>query len=572
MFGYQLSIPLSPRELEHRRQNLDRVGLTAWTLPICLLVFIYCWRRLVSVLRPRHTTKEKTKSPGFVCLNLRRLSWLLSNPVSFSDFGDIRAHLSGFAYGICLLYLATRGTAPDYMHLTKSLAQVAVSQLPLQFLLAIKSPTSPIQTATGLSHELLNGHHRLMGRIIHLMLTCHGILYLNFFVRSGFLSKRVKDWDVQLGIASFGVLNVLTLLALPAVRRRAYHVLFYRSHIVLTVLLLLLIWFHVPYTRPYVLQAAIFYLLNNLTRRINSTNGSAVSIRGLRGTDLLSITACVDARHSLIDLVPGEHVYLKRMGGPFVPRTPFTVVSASESSRKDHSGNPMWALTFIARNLGGPQTCYFAEVADKSESINISLEGPYGGARSYVPMLLHPEIDNSRHVILVAGGVGGTYALPIYAAILRSRGSSRDTRFVWIVRTVQDASWGMELLNAMPCSVDAKIYVTRSGGISETASNMATVNSVQGLQIVSRHGRPDMGEIIKKTLAADAQLNSSKHVVSTRTRSSLRSVKRDYTPVDVLVCGPSSLARAVRKEAGRHVMLYGRDVRYHEEQFGHGSS
>ena len=103
------------------------------------------------------------------------------------------------------------------MHLTKAFGHVAVSQLPLHYLLSMKAPTSPITLATGLTHERLNAYHRLFGRIIHGLLGTHAILYIRFFILNDLMAKRIQDRDVRLGLIAFWLFNFLGLLAIPPI-------------------------------------------------------------------------------------------------------------------------------------------------------------------------------------------------------------------------------------------------------------------------------------------------------------------------------------------------------------------
>lgn len=153
------------------------------------------------------------------------------------------------------------------MHFTKRLGHIAVSQLPFQYLLSTRSPLSPVQLATSLTYQALSPYHRLSGRIIHLLLLAHSILYLNFFYQISALPKRLYDSDVQLGLLSITVLTALSVTALSPIRKKAYRKIFYVPHAVLSFLLIPTISAHVPYTRKYIVQALIIYLFNVVSRK-----------------------------------------------------------------------------------------------------------------------------------------------------------------------------------------------------------------------------------------------------------------------------------------------------------------
>ncbi|KAL8877139.1 MAG: hypothetical protein Q9198_004794, partial [Flavoplaca austrocitrina] len=103
-------------------------------------------------------------------------------------------------WAIWLSVLAVRDTGDDYLHLTKRFGIIGASQLPLHYLLALKSSWSPITYLTRLSHEELNPYHRALGRIILLFVSLHASFYLNFFIQKSLLTKRIRDPDVILGL------------------------------------------------------------------------------------------------------------------------------------------------------------------------------------------------------------------------------------------------------------------------------------------------------------------------------------------------------------------------------------
>lgn len=226
MLGYSF-VNLTPEQVEARRKILDRAGLEAYSLPIVLLLSIWLYRKLTSVpTKPTNPQSASTSTESFS----RRVSWIL-NTTYIREFGPAKVQLVGLLYTTYLLWRIFHGTGEDYMHVTKAFGHVAVSQLPLHYLLSTKWSKSPITLATGLTNNHLNAYHRLFGRILHSLLAIHAILYLRFFALMNLLPKRIKDWDVRLGIIAFWSLNFLGILAIPPIRRKVYHKVFYRSHV-----------------------------------------------------------------------------------------------------------------------------------------------------------------------------------------------------------------------------------------------------------------------------------------------------------------------------------------------------
>lgn len=175
----------------------------------------------------------------------------------------------------------------DYLHLTKALGHVSLSQLPFQFLL---SPTSFIFTSnpalpsilsviTSIPQPALTPYHRLFGRLIILpLLLSHGALYLLFFAQlkhpdfGTLLVKRIQDLDVQWGLAGLGLaLSILlfqrqTPNKLGSQRWTMGHLLgsrkrtFYVVHLSLVAGMLVAAYFHVIYARVFVLETVGIFL------------------------------------------------------------------------------------------------------------------------------------------------------------------------------------------------------------------------------------------------------------------------------------------------------------------------
>jgi hypothetical protein len=254
--AYSIILKRTPEELELLRSQLNAAGLYAYLSPIAALLFIFVLRQLPA---------RGPKSEGASGSSLSRIADRL-NTTYIREFGPLYVQVFGLAYGLWLAFLVFRGTSNDYMHLTKAFGHVVVSQLPWHYLLAVKNTTySPISMATGLRYDRLNATHRLFGRIIHVFLATHAVLYLKAFVDMGVLQQRLSNRVVQLGIFTFWAFNFLGILAVPPLRKGARS-LFWRSHVILSAAVLPALWFHVPYTRWYIGQAAVLYFVNILGR------------------------------------------------------------------------------------------------------------------------------------------------------------------------------------------------------------------------------------------------------------------------------------------------------------------
>jgi NAD(P)H-flavin reductase len=562
-------VTLTPVQLEERRKLLDQAGYYAYLAPVIALTSIYVLRQLFPTPNKGAAPTGKLQVPGILTVQKRRLVWWLNEPLS-PEFGARKVHFMGLAYAAFLLFLVFRKTGDDYLHLTKRFGHVAASQLPFHYMMAIKSPLSPVQIATGLTWEKMNDYHRLFGRIVHLMVATHATLYLNFFVQAGLLSKRFGDWDVRTGFIAFVMFNILAGFSVPPVRKGNYHQKFFRSHVVQSGLVPLVLFFHVTYIRKYVVQAFILYVFNAMTRGQNSSGETLSTVTTLEGTSVSSAllklripTPLVGGRP--LTWVPGQHVYLKRSIAPTAPRNPFTIVSVPPDMHRD-GGTPN--VDIVIRNRGGPGTRWLEakhhQIKADDRMEHVMIEGPYGEAKEYMPPLLESN-EAAGKILCVAGGIGATYTIPIYLSLLRKRKSTVAVHFIWFVHSVQDAAWGIPLLNAAKCDVDVRIYLTRDMDKSLLVSGKAGLGELKpGIKILNYGKRPPMKDIMDRYFAPPTTVAGA--MLTTGTRG------KDYTPVTVLCCGPPALMDAVRTEVGKHVYEYGRDVSMHEERFGHGAA
>ncbi|RMD42550.1 hypothetical protein DV735_g2620, partial [Chaetothyriales sp. CBS 134920] len=575
MRAYKFIFP-PPAELEVRRTNLNTAGFLAWLSPPAILLVIALARLAKRLLIPDsignpslNLDASRKRHRSVLRLWWRKARWILSTTY-ISEYGPLHVQLIGAVYAVWLTHLAFRSTGQDYMHLTKQFGHVAVSQLPWQYLLAFKSPRSPFTLVTGLTHERLNPFHRLLGGIVHVLLAVHVLLYLNFFVRIRVLAKRIRDWDVGLGVIAFGMYTFLAIFATPTIRRRAYYSLFYRSHVVLSALVPLALWFHQPWTRWYLLQAAVFYIANGVARK----SASVAAVIGYRddelgARDLATVVLRLKARNEFKERwVPGEHVYLKKPGSRLIPlANPFTVVDV----RADHAARST-ELVLVIRMLGGPGTRLKEKPAGSFVEHNantpkqVFVEGPYGESKQYLPKLLHEARDGVGQILLVAGGVGATYTLPIYAVLAKAaRTNSTRVKLIWFVRSTGDAQWGIDFLKqhgAIAKNVDIYIREAPPGNTTAAAKQDRSPRGGSGVTIHPVAARPDLAILLEQALSTQAKYD----------KDSNKTVASDGPPITVLVCGPSGLSRHLRTVLGKYVLTYNRDVRWFEEQFGLGGS
>ncbi|MCJ1244193.1 hypothetical protein MMC30_001391 [Trapelia coarctata] len=425
----------------------------------------------------------------------------------------------------------------------------------------------------------------------------HATLYLNFYIQMGFMAKRIKDPDVQLGLLAITSFLIIGTSALSFIRNYSYR-LFYALHILLSFTILPTLYFHVPYIRIYILETAAVYIFLVLQRYTTSQSHTAATLTALPSTNLTHLSLPVPKTWGRRVFHPGQHVYLSR---PFPDGTssssishmnPFSIANNpfSDADEKDPR------IELVARTLNG-STKFLAEAAEESEGspVPFLLEGPYGGSKHF------PDLLSYDTILLVAGGVGATFTLPIYQDLLlhlhakigipepsqeifnvddikltdtieglRARHiqkapstpttahSKPQIRFIYTVRSVADAQWA---LNSLHHEHQALHHYQHESDFPEGFELFVTGDDgpdvKHGLEdgglAFMRDGRPDLRAVVGEVFG-EGEGNDGDGKGNSVGRAA------------VLVCGPQGLGRDLRREVGNWVWR-GRDVFWHEESF-----
>lgn len=475
-------------------------------------------------------------------------------------------------------------TRADYWHLTKRFGIVGASQLPFHYLLAVKTPYSPLQILTRSSHEQLNAVHQVLGRIVVLLFSLHALFYLNGFVQMGNLAEKLTHTIIIIGLVSVFLFNLIGTTALAWVRARSYRI-FYGVHVIVAAVLLPLLYFHVHHIRTFIWETLAVYILHAALRFLSQrTYDGSVSL--VPDTNLIRVDVQLPSAKGSKAWHPGQHVYLKIPHHQSVTSTamaqlkeaiglrsnPFTVTSLPSLDQK---------LVLIARamkgntkELAGLAHYLSSSSAHEATKIPLKVEGPYG-ASAWLP-----DLQSFDSILLVAGGVGATFIIPIWRSICMSRTSDGRSladrvRFVWAVRRMSETTWAFpsaEASSALPHATrGVEVFVTRGGEVDdhEEVASSSRTNS---------KAREEQGEDIEMSEREHLMSNTeegkaeSRGLIVTQGRPRLGRVVDDTFDVPgarvaVLTCGPQGMTTELRKDVGRWVAK-GRDVFWHAEAFG----
>lgn len=502
----------------------------------------------------------------------------------------------------------------DYMHVTKRFGIVGMSQLPLQYILALRH-VSPVLFVFGTSHEQVNRWHRVLGAVVYILLILHSVFYLNFFAYTGNFWQLMLRPVVALGLTAFTSMTILTTTALAFVRRWSYRV-FFIIHVIVAFTLPFIVLFHASHAGSYV-AAALLLLLADLTLRKIFTVTTKARIEKIYGTELLRLTAPIpSSKFSKFRQHPGSHVYLSLPGTarpsskPLSPSyilfellfNPFTIASINDQANE---------LTLVIRARNGPMTTTLSQRVSASiqlsksvdseeddpngdnddestpafttvseqglhpatssapATIPVNLEGPYGSS-AYFPEL---TLRNFDRVLLVAGGVGATFAVPLYRSILdnaaaSTNGGSPKVNLVCSVRGAGDLTWatvpGQDRSN---CSLlqDPNVQFFLTGEPHFGASGRSATDDTIEL---TAFGDPHTSSASPSPLSRAISDSAIK-----RQRPDLQQIVDNVfrhgneERIAVLVCGPEAMVKGLRSAVATWVHR-GRSVWWHNESFG----
>lgn len=409
-----------------------------------------------------------------------------------------------------------------------------------------------------MSHEELNPYHRILGRIIYVFLLCHAFLYLNFYVQLDLLLKRIQDRDVILGLCAASSATVLFTTALARVREINY-TLFFALHSIISAVLAVLLHFHVSHIRWYTFEMAAVYIFIAVQRKMVQKRVPA-TISFVENTDLLKVSISLPRSLATTYKRPGTHAYIKfeQLKNP-ARINPFTIAQTPDKGDN---------IQMIIRPLSGT-TALIRPSSNEPYHCSVTLEGPYGAAKYF------PDLNKYDNILLVAGGVGATFTLPIYQHLVAAKRETGDSlnniRFVWAVKDEVEADWGkLAVVSGDNGSLpeNFQVYVTGSRKKQQSSSVLSDVGGNETIEMEERRGLLNDSE----TYHDDAQAQTSSGGVKTG-RPPLRSLVDQFfsaasdEKVAVLVCGPRGLGGNLRNEVGRWVTTR-RHIFWHSEEFG----
>ncbi len=339
---------------------------------------------------------------------------------------------------------------------------IALAQLPLIFLLAGKN--NIIGFLVGSSYERLSWLHRWTARSLFLTVTIHMSFWFRGWARYEYISHKVAtDPITQRGLAAWCILLWIVLSSGAPIRRWSYEI-FVLQHVVVVAGFAAAVYLHIPDDLRVWVWIPIGFAISDRVGRFLSV--CYINLAWFHGkTDESGFWACrasfepvgsemtrIIIKNPPIKWSPGQHVLLSCHSIAPLQSHPFTIASIPQDGR----------MEFLVKSKSGGTKRYFSHATkrgklplvkddmNKAQITPIAIEGPYGGLR---------PLRQFDSVVLIAGGIGSTFTMPLLRDLVRSwkmgsqkkvkprifttpvGAATRAIRFVWVVKSRQQLEW-----------------------------------------------------------------------------------------------------------------------------------
>lgn len=390
------------------------------------------------------------------------------------------------------------------------------------------------------------------------------------------LDKLTSSRPTQTGIFGIICMDLLGITAWKIIRDYSYRI-FFITHLTVAIIIPPLIWFHAHSAKVFVAEAILVFLADIVSRKLDTVTATA-TLEPIPATSLVKVTTSVPF-HKIgrFQKHPGSHIYLqipsdaRRSQDPYSKDylvheflfNPFTVAAVDGDNSE---------LTLVARHLRGPTTSTLRQLAQdaagaaSTRPVSLDIEGPYGVAARF-PSLAGGDYDR---VLLVSGGVGATFTVPLFRALASGAPAASRVQLVWSVRTPADAAWVSADEGGRPFSEHpgVQLYVTGSPRAAEVVGDqplqsgveMRPIRKDEGRVVEEEDGEEGSGEVQMQRKRAAGGRPDLKKIVDELFRQGLEE------RVAVLFCGPTEMGRELRRHVGVWVKK-GREVFWHSESF-----
>ncbi|KAF4340994.1 ferric reductase (metalloreductase) [Fusarium beomiforme] len=379
-------------------------------------------------------------------------------------------------------------------------AWVTLTQFPLLYLLSTK--VNVIGFLIGSSHERLNWLHRWVARTMFVTATVHGFHFWTMWVRAEFLDYALQIMPlVKYGLAAWAILLWNVVTGIVPIRRLAYE-LWVAQHVLTSIIMLWLLYKHIPANARWLLWMSISFLVfdramrwvlllwQNVRLRPQSTECQGMKHLGHRVVARVvgPATTVITIKDVHFKWKAGQHIYLwvPRLG-PFEAH-PYTIACAHKLDGacccnsiqlvvRAHNGFSKRLHEYATKNSGSELTGF--------------VSGPYG-----VP----PKWNIYETLVLIGASTGASFVVPILESIAAAQKSNctRRVEVILVARTSQEIQYYVEraeeagrMVRAKGVGVSIHIAITgsnqtggpifiRPGSEASNASDSDDIQPVKG--------------------------------------------------------------------------------------------
>ncbi|KAJ7246047.1 hypothetical protein C8J57DRAFT_1361371 [Mycena rebaudengoi] len=375
---------------------------------------------------------------------------------------------------------------------------IALAIMP--FMIAFATKVNFVSMLTGTSHEKLQVFHRWSAVFMYIASLVHTFPFIVMDVQMGTFKETYYGSSFYwTGFLSLVPQTYLVGLSWGIFRGPCYEV-FKKLHFFASGVFMAGLFTHVDFTLSawdYFIATGAIYLLAWFARVLRTIyithSGIPAFVESVDGSTTMLKVAIRAPKH--FAWAPGQHVFVRFFGLGIIHTPtlhPFTVSSLHTSSGNGDANT----VDLLMRVRGGITRVLADKVAGKPGwATRVVVDGPYGG--------LHVPLKSYDSVVLLAGGSGATFTLPLLLDLaqgLKTGGAAcKRVEFVAAVRERDAYGWMEPTVTAAsallldPVQFAVQVYVTRPG-----ESNGKIDDDDAAEEQLFERGRPDLAEIIRK--------------------------------------------------------------------------
>lgn len=452
-----------------------------------ILLVVRITSSLFYCLRRRRLLSETPRPIFHAFVNIYRIVFyrttLSITPYYQSSIAQVSI-ISGYLLALLILQFIDchnpfTGVTLDIHYWSVRAGVMAMNQL---FLLqALVAKHNIIFDIVGISYEKRQVFHRVLGRISVALVWLHAGSHIAMGLKTSGLALQ---WQIM-GILAASAYTAMFLSSTYSFRKRHYEV-FLTLHMTLATIIVIAVYFHVNHSTSFNDTAMLFFIFWVADRSVRTFRPYVYNfLSGCRRRvkppekdtiQLISDSVMLITLHrSAISWKAGQHMYLRVPSLSRFPLEahPFSIASVKTEWSARLNNNDPDILRFIIRAKDG----FTRRLLDSITIAGVKatsavpmpmpftlLDGPYG---------YPPKVGAFKNVILIAGGTGISFTLPLFQHIVREsskRSLCRSVSFCWIVSHIEEFSWVssqlLVALNATPHSealqIEINLFVTRS--------------------------------------------------------------------------------------------------------------